>query len=136
MNEKEVQCKNCGALFDPSKEACPFCGALFYPGAEKEYLKAIEGIKDEMAETSDDSQEGFVDETKKVFKTVLLTMVVTGIILALLYLAFGKNSAVKCNRNKVTFLNVLCICNYLYRSICTDVHLTNEESICVFVRSF
>ena len=88
MNEKEAQCKNCGALFDPSKEACPFCGALFYPGAEKEYLKTVEGIKDEMAETSDDSFEGFVDETKKGFKTVLITIVVTGIILALLYLAY------------------------------------------------
>ena len=56
--------------------------------------------------------------------------------LALLYLTFGKNSTVKCNRHKVTLLDILCVGNYLNWSVCTDVNLTNEQCICIFVRAF
>ena len=55
--------------------------------------------------------------------------------LALLYLSFGKDCTVKSNRHKVALLDVFSVCNYLDRGICSDVHLANEESVSIFVRS-
>ena len=76
----KIICKACGAEFDASNPNCPYCGSTNLSGAETEYLKKLDGIKENL----DDLNDYHLNETKKQFKaqgTKLIAMIVLPITL-------------------------------------------------------
>ena len=45
---KQVICKNCGAVFDDSREMCPYCGTMNHKGAYRSFRAKVAGVIDQM----------------------------------------------------------------------------------------
>lgn len=69
-----IKCKECGADFDKQLPECPFCGALNYTGAEAEYMQHLEGLRGDLAEMADDSEEAYKGTMKKSTLIIITTV--------------------------------------------------------------
>ena len=84
--EKMIQCSKCGATIKESQAYCNYCGSINILGAEIDYRHKLDGIKNDLAEMGDDSEEEFKGTLKSGTKfAIIIISVVLGIIL----LAYG-----------------------------------------------
>lgn len=85
MKEKTI-CGNCGAKMDQNSPKCPYCGIINEAGAEKEYIKNLYNIKENLEELESVPEETYRRETVKVWKRVL---VILSVVLLLFLLGIG-----------------------------------------------
>ena len=55
--EKKIQCSKCGATIKESQAYCNYCGSINILGAEIDYRHKLDGIKNDLAEMGDDSDQ-------------------------------------------------------------------------------
>lgn len=81
-------CKNCGADIDDTMAKCPYCDSMIPKGAEIAYMEKLYDIREDMEELKEIPQEVVKEELagqgKRIRKIVTITMIVAGIIAALI----------------------------------------------------
>ena len=45
---REIECTNCGAVFDAGEPKCPYCGHINPMGAEAKFLRDLEKTRKEL----------------------------------------------------------------------------------------
>ena len=79
---KQVECPNCGAVFDANETKCPYCSYIHPEGAEAKYLKDLEGRRRSLDTVDDQVRSGYRKEIKKSAGTALKTVLIVALILA------------------------------------------------------
>ncbi|MCR5799915.1 MAG: hypothetical protein K6G69_07560 [Lachnospiraceae bacterium] len=72
----KIKCKNCGAEFDENLSACPYCGEMNQSGAEKEYMDKLEGVRQDMGELADDSEEEVGRSIRSVSRVIIISAII------------------------------------------------------------
>lgn len=89
-----VTCPNCGADFSAEDARCPYCGKLNPSGAEKEYMRTLDGIRDDTDDLADDAEENFEASLQRNTKrTIIIVVALVAALVALLVLqnVIGKH---------------------------------------------
>ena len=89
MQAKQIICRQCGAVIPPGTAACPYCGSAYAPEAEREYMRKLHRIREDLEDVGD---AGKYASGKEIRKKKKRTAVIVGIILAAgaaLFLFFG-----------------------------------------------
>lgn len=89
MQAKQIICRQCGAVIPPGTAACPYCGSAYAPEAEREYMRKLHRIREDLEDVGD---AGKYASGKEISRTGKRTAVIVGIILAAgaaLFLFFG-----------------------------------------------
>ena len=81
----KIHCVNCGGEFDPHEARCPYCGTMYEPGAEKQYMKKLGDIREDMEDLNSLALSETKSELKAAAKSTLRTIVI--IVVAILLLA-------------------------------------------------
>ncbi len=72
---KQMICASCGASFDDGLAKCPYCGSINISGAEKEYFKTLEGVREELEDLDDapaqELKETFQKQGRKFWKLLV-----------------------------------------------------------------
>jgi len=94
--EKETKmkytCKSCGAEVEADFAYCPYCGTINIVGAEKEYFRDLENVRQDLADMGDDSKEEFQNTVKSGSGFALKTFIIVGsIVLAFVLIALLAN---------------------------------------------
>ena len=79
---KQVECPNCGAVFDANETKCPYCSYIHPEGAEAKYLKDLEGRRRSLDTVDDQVRSGYRKEIRKGAGTALKTVLIIALILA------------------------------------------------------
>ena len=79
---KQVECPNCGAVFDVGETRCPYCSYINPEGAEAKYLKDLENRRRDLDSVDDQVRSGYRKEIKKSAGTALKTVLIIALILA------------------------------------------------------
>lgn len=69
---KQRECPFCGGKYDEMLAACPYCGTTNYKGAEAEYLKKLENVREDMEKLADVPEQAVKKEVRKVKKLFLI----------------------------------------------------------------
>ncbi|SCY27215.1 hypothetical protein SAMN02910292_01276 [Lachnospiraceae bacterium XBB2008] len=80
-----VHCLNCGAEFESHEARCPYCGTMYEPGAEKQYMRKLGDIREDMEDLNGLALSETKSELKAAAKSTLRTIVI--IIVAILLLS-------------------------------------------------
>lgn len=81
---KEIECPNCGATFDAGEPKCPYCGHINPMGAEAKFLRDLEGTRKKLDDVDDEARDAYGTEIRRGTKSVLKTVVVVAVVIALL----------------------------------------------------
>ena len=81
---KEIECPNCGAVFDAGEPKCPYCGHINPMGAEAKFLRDLEETRKELDNVDDEARAAYGGEIKKGAKTTVRIIAVIVIIAAIL----------------------------------------------------
>ena len=79
---KQVECPNCGAVFDAEETRCPYCSYIHPEGAEAKYLKDLEDTRRNLDTVDDQVRSGYRKEVRKSAGTALKTVLIIALILA------------------------------------------------------
>lgn len=77
---KKIVCTSCGAEFDEELAGCPYCGSANLKGEETEYMKRLEGVREDMEGLSEDSMDELKAEVKKQGRRLGRLFLVMGIV--------------------------------------------------------
>ena len=82
--ETRIHCVNCGGEFDPHEARCPYCGTMYEPGAEKQYMKKLGDIREDMEDLNGLALSETATELKSAVKSTIIAIVlIVGAILLL-----------------------------------------------------
>lgn len=83
---KEIICSSCGGHFPENIPKCPYCGSLNYAGAEAEYLKKLDDVKEDVEELKEvpvrETKKAFAGQMKRLWKILLIIGVVVLLLIA------------------------------------------------------
>ena len=90
---RQVECPNCGAVFDAEETRCPYCTYMNPEGAEAKYLKDLENKRRDLDNVDDQVRDGYRKEIKKSAGTAMKVVLITALVLAVLggALFFAEN---------------------------------------------
>ena len=102
MQAKKIICRQCGAVIPPGTAACPYCGSAYAPEAEREYMRKLHRIKEELEDVGDAGKHASNIEISRSGKR---TAVIVGFILAagaalFLFFSISRNRENLNNRNE------------------------------------
>ena len=83
---KQVNCRNCGAVFDENLEKCPYCGTMNRRGAYGSFRTAFAGMIDQMLGLRDEVNQS-VSQT--VVFSVLRAFLLCAAVIAIAFVASG-----------------------------------------------
>lgn len=93
MRAKKIICKQCGAALPPGAAECPYCGSAYAPEAEREYMRKLHEIKEDLDDVGDAGEEISKKEISRSGKKVALIvgsiLVIAGV-LFFLFTGFGN----------------------------------------------
>lgn len=81
---KQIECPNCGAVFDAKETRCPYCTYINPEGAEAKYLRDLENRRRELDSVDDQVRSGYRGEIRKGTRTALKIVLITALVLAIL----------------------------------------------------
>jgi len=81
---KEIECPNCGAVFEAREDKCPYCGHINPMGAEAKFLRDLEGTRKELDNVDEEAQDEYKSEIKKGAKSAAKTVIIIGLVIALI----------------------------------------------------
>jgi hypothetical protein len=77
----QISCPNCGAGFSPDEPRCPYCGELNPSGAEKAYMRTLDGIKEDTEDLADDVEEDFASDLRhNTGRTIAIALAVVAVL--------------------------------------------------------
>lgn len=103
MSEKII-CPSCGAEFESDKVKCPFCGTIYYKAAEAEYMDKLEDVKEDLADLKDSVQTETKGQFKKVWKWLVILLIIFAAIGAALFIHEEKRRAEYEERDRQEYL--------------------------------
>lgn len=53
MRAKKIICSQCGAALPPGTAVCPYCGSAYAPEAEREYMRKLDEIREDLDDVGD-----------------------------------------------------------------------------------
>ena len=56
---KEIECPNCGAVFEAKEPKCPYCGHINPMGAEAKFLRDLEKTRKDMDQVDDEARKAY-----------------------------------------------------------------------------
>lgn len=84
MRVKKIVCSQCGAVLKPGVAYCPYCGSAYAPEAEREYMRKLHRIKEDLDDVGDTGAIVSKNEAGKVGRKVGVTVGVILFIAALI----------------------------------------------------
>ncbi len=81
---EKVYCTKCGAEINKDFAYCQYCGSINILGAEKEYMEKLEGVRQDLAEMVDDTEEEFKATVKTGSKFALKVFIMAIIAVAVI----------------------------------------------------
>ena len=82
---RQVECPNCGAVFDADETRCPYCAYINPEGAEAKYLKNLESRRRELDSVDDQVRSEYRKEIKqgagKALKAVLIIALILAVVI-------------------------------------------------------
>ena len=81
---REIECPNCGAVFEAKEPKCPYCGHINPSGAEAKFLRDLEGTRKKLDKVDDEARSGYGEEVKRGAGSVVKIAVVAAVIIAIL----------------------------------------------------
>jgi hypothetical protein len=81
---RQVECPNCGAVFDAEETRCPYCAYINPEGAEAKYLKDLENRRRELDSVDDQVRSEYRREIKKSAGKALKAVLIIALIAALI----------------------------------------------------
>lgn len=100
MQAKKIICRQCGAELLPGTAVCPYCGSSYAPEAEREYMRKLHEIREDLDDVGDTGIEVSRNEIGRSGKR---TAVIIGFILAAgaaLFIMFGVMSGRENRQNR------------------------------------
>lgn len=85
MKAKQNLCKSCGALVPPGAARCPYCGSSWEPEAEREYMRSLDRVRNDLDKVGDIGEEAFQKESRRVGRRVIGIVIGVLLVFALLY---------------------------------------------------
>ena len=79
---RQVECPNCGAVFDADETRCPYCAYINPEGAEAKYLKDLESRRRELDSVDDQVRSEYRKEIKQGARKALKAVLIIALILA------------------------------------------------------
>lgn len=76
---KKIICPSCGAKIDGMAPKCPYCENMNLPGAEAEYMKKLEDVREDLKDLEMVPEQ----ETRKIFRKRIRGFVILIIVIAL-----------------------------------------------------
>ena len=77
----QISCPNCGAGFSPDEPRCPYCGELNPTGAEKAYMRTLDGIKEDTEDLADDVEDDFASDLRhNTGRTIVIALAVVAVL--------------------------------------------------------
>lgn len=90
IEQEQVLCPNCGAIFDAALDRCPHCLYINPEGAEEKFMGDLEQTRANLDLVDDEARHAFADEMKKggasTVKRIVIVAVVLVLLLGLVYL--------------------------------------------------
>ena len=83
-------CQSCGGSFKESLSKCPYCGTLNEEGAEREYGKKLNKIRERLDVVDELAVENFRNEVRLFFKVFVISLIICAF-LAFLWVFTQKN---------------------------------------------
>ena len=74
MQEKPIICPQCGGVIPPGAPRCPFCGSAYAPEAEKEYMRKLHGVRQELGKVGNAGKEASEREAGTVGRKIAVTV--------------------------------------------------------------
>ena len=81
---KEIECTNCGAVFDAGEPKCPYCGHINPMGAEAKFLRDLEDTRKDLDQVDDEVKRAFGREIRRGARSTAKTVIIVGLIILLL----------------------------------------------------
>ena len=81
---KEIECPNCGAVFESKEPKCPYCGHINPAGAEAKFLRDLEKTRKDLDGVDEEAKAAYSGEINKGAKSVLKTVAIVAIVIAVL----------------------------------------------------
>lgn len=81
---KEIECPNCGAVFEAGEDKCPYCGHINPAGAEAKFLRDLEKTRKELDNVDDEARAAYGSEIKKGAKSTVKTVAIVAVVIAIL----------------------------------------------------
>ena len=81
---KEIECPNCGAVFEAKEPKCPYCGHINPMGAEAKFLRDLEKTRKDMDQVDDEARKAYGTEIKKGAKSTAKTVLIVGLTVLLI----------------------------------------------------
>ena len=81
---KEIECPNCGAVFESKEPKCPYCGHINPSGAEAKFLRDLEKTRKNLDGVDEEAKAAYGGEIKKGAKSALKTVAIVAIVIAVL----------------------------------------------------
>ena len=78
--EKMIICSRCGAEIKESQAYCNYCGSINILGAEVDYFNKLEGVRKNLEELGDDSEEEYKKTFKKTGKLIAVSLIVAAVV--------------------------------------------------------
>lgn len=79
MQTKKIICRQCGAELQPGTAVCPYCGSSYAPEAEREYMRKLHEIREDLDDVGDTGKEVSRNEIGRSGKRIAL---IVGLVLA------------------------------------------------------
>ena len=86
MSTQPLICPQCGAEIPPGAARCPYCGTAYAPGAEKEYMRKLHGVRNDLGRVAGVGAEVTRRESGRLARKIALTV---GVILVIAAVIFG-----------------------------------------------
>lgn len=94
----QIVCSCCAGTYDAKLAKCPYCGYINEPGAEKAYMKKMEGVRSNLDQVDDIVVSNLKQDLKQFLKVFAISL---GIVLAItLLVAATVNNNRKRERDK------------------------------------
>lgn len=73
----EINCPNCGAMFDPHEPKCPYCEYINPAGAQEKYMQKLEQHRLKLDNVDEEAADFYHTEMKKKGRRLALTIGIT-----------------------------------------------------------
>lgn len=100
MQAKKIICRQCGAEIKPGTAVCPYCGSAYAPEAEREYMRRLHEIREDLDDVGDT---GIEISRNEIGTTGKRTALIVGFIIAAgaaLFIFFGLHRSRENRENR------------------------------------
>ena len=81
---KEIECPNCGAMFEAGEPKCPYCGHINPSGAEAKFLRDLEKTRKDLDNVDDEAREIYKGDLKRRAGSTVKIIAIVAVIIAVI----------------------------------------------------